>query len=66
MYFPVQRDDDDVDFPRVIRWFGLEGTLKSILFHPLPWARPLLPAQAAQNPIQTGLGHCLSEQSVLP
>ena len=25
-------------FHRIIEWFGLEGTLKSIQFQPLPWA----------------------------
>uniref|UniRef100_A0A8B9TVM6 Fibrinogen C-terminal domain-containing protein n=1 Tax=Anas platyrhynchos TaxID=8839 RepID=A0A8B9TVM6_ANAPL len=36
-------------------WVGRD--LKPFQFQPLPWARPLPPAQAAQSPIQPGLEH---------
>ena len=42
----------------IIEWFGLEGMLTVIQFHPLPWAGCHPPDQAALCPIQPGL-ECL-------
>jgi len=43
----------------IIEWFGLEGTLMIIWFHPLCHGQGYLPLdQAAQSSIQPGLGHC--------
>jgi len=44
------------DLHRIIEWFGLEGTLKIILFQPPCHGQgPLPPDQGAQSPVQTGL-----------
>ena len=49
---------------RTIEWFGLEGTLKIIWFHPPRHGQGHLPpAQGAQSSIQPVLEHCQGEGS---
>ena len=44
---------------QIIEWFGLEGTLKIISFHPPCHGQGHLPPdQVAQSPIRPGLEHC--------
>ena len=44
---------------RILEWFGLEGTLKTIWFQPPCHEQGHLPpAQGAQSSIQPGLEHC--------
>ena len=45
--------------PRILEWFGSEGTLSITQFQlPCHGQRPLPPAQGAQSSIQPGLEHC--------
>jgi len=37
---------------------GLEGTLRTIQYHPLPWAGCPPPDQAAQSPSSLAMGTC--------
>jgi len=49
---------------RIIEWFGLEGSLQIIEFHPLCHGQGHLPPdQVAQSPVQPGLEHCQGEGS---
>jgi len=46
---------EEIQVRRIIGWLGMERTLTSIQFQPLPWAGCHPPAQAAQGPIQPSL-----------
>ena len=56
---PWERDQSTRGSPRIIAWFGLEGTLKIIWFQPPCQEQGHLPpAQGAQSSIHPGLEPC--------
>ena len=51
-----------VEYHRIIEWFGLEGTFKTIMFQPPCYRQGHLPLdQVAHSPIQPGFEHFQAE-----